>query len=91
MTAAAPAVNAKDLPDGRLSNPLAVFVVVPMTCRSDRLSSWRFGFTGDLREALLMKGEFDGVSFSPHAGLITRELDEVNDISHTMEVEGYDS
>lgn len=60
MTAAAPAVKARDLVEERASIEFAELAVVPITCRSDNPVSFRpyllaFAF-GDFR-----KGEFEGV------------------------------
>lgn len=76
MTAAAPAVYAKQRPVGRLSKALAELVVVPMTCRKDRLASTRLGLTGDRSGVFLKKGEGEGLSLmpGPSAGLIILEL-----------------
>lgn len=91
MTAAAPAVNAKHLAEGRISNALAEFVVVPMTCFSDRPSSCLFGLAGVLTDAFFENGELDGVSLDPQAGFIILEFEGVSDIARTREVEGGDS
>jgi hypothetical protein len=83
-TAAAPAVNANDVPELRLSKALGVFAVVPMTCFSASVTSERIFLIGDRSGVCLAKGELDGVSLRlpvPHAGLIIRELDGVSDIS----------
>lgn len=77
-------MNANEQLEGRLSNALAEFVVVPMTCLRARLASTRFGFVGE-RSGVFLKGEGDeGVSLMPpgppHAGLMSRELEGVSDM-----------
>jgi hypothetical protein len=93
ITAAAPAVYAKQRVEGRLSKALAELAVVPTTWRSARLASVRFGFTGERSGAFLKKGDGEGWSLMPcpSAGLIIRELDGVSDIASSktvVEVEG---
>ena len=87
MTAAAPAVKAKHRADGRISKALAEFVVVPMTCFSDRPSSCLFDLAGGLTDAFFVKGELDGVSLEPQVGFIILTFEGVSDISRTREVE----
>lgn len=89
MTAAAPAVKAKQLPLGSPSKELAEAAVVPMTWRSARAESLRLGLTGDFAEAPLGNGELEGVSLRAKAGLISLALETgVTDISsHSKEDE----
>jgi hypothetical protein len=83
MTAAAPAVYAKEWAEGRLSKALAEFAVVPTTWRSARLTSARAGLTGERSGACLKNGEGDGLSLmpAPRVGLIILELFGVSDIA----------
>jgi hypothetical protein len=83
MTAAAPAVYAKERPDGRLSKALALLAVVPTTWRSARLTSARGGLIGDRNGVFLKKGDGDGFSLipGPRVGLIILELFGVSDIA----------
>lgn len=60
ITAAAPAVYAKQRPDERLSKALGEFVVVPMTWRRARLASPRF--IGERVGVCLRKGDDVGVN-----------------------------
>jgi hypothetical protein len=87
ITAAAPAVYPKTFPDGRLSNALAEFVVVPMTWRSARLTSARPALMGE-RGVLLKNGDGEGFNLiAPMAGLIILGLEGVSDIASSETVE----
>jgi hypothetical protein len=89
MTAAAPAVNAKHLPEERLSKALAELVVLPMTCLSASVASARLVLTGERSGVVLRYGELDGVSFKlpPHAGLMILGWDGVSDIACAHDAE----
>jgi hypothetical protein len=80
ITAAAPAVYAKQHPEGRLSKALAEFAVVPTTWRSARLASVRLDLTGERKGAFLKYGDGEGLSFIC-AGPIILELSGVSDIA----------
>ena len=78
MTAAAPAVKAKQRPSGRLAKALAEPVVVPMTWRSASWASGRPGLAGERSGgAGRGNGAEAGVSLmAPQAGLMVRALDD---------------
>jgi hypothetical protein len=83
MTAAAPAVYAKEQPLGRLSKALAELAVVPTTCRNARLTSPRAGLIGERNGVVLKNGDGDGFSLipAPRVGDIILELFGVSDIA----------
>lgn len=87
MTAAAPAVKAKEGSEGKLSKALAVLVVFPRTCFKAKLISGRDGLIGDLAGEGFAYGELEGVSLSPQAGLIIRELTGVSAICDNADTE----
>lgn len=95
MTAAAPAVYAKQRAVARLSKAFAVLVVVPITVRRARLASARDILTGERGLVLmLVKGDGVGVSLMPAprvAASLIRTLDGVSDIAFSKSVEEKES
>jgi hypothetical protein len=82
MTAAAPAVNAKELVEERASIELAELAVVPITCLRDNPVSFfpdRLGFA----LGVFKKGELEGVTLRFHGVvlLLILELDGVSAIA----------
>lgn len=94
MTAAAPAVYAKQRAVVRLSKALAVLVVVPITVRRARVASARDILIGE-RELVLMLVKGDGVGVSlipaPRVASLIRALDGVSDIAFSKSVEEKES
>jgi hypothetical protein len=79
MTAAAPAVNAKEFVDERASMEFAELAVVPMTCLRDRPVSFLPTLL-DLAVGVLMKGEFEGVALRLQGVPLSRGFEGVSAI-----------
>ena len=85
MTAAAPAVNAKELVEERASIEFAELAVVPITCLRDRPVSFLPGLLG-FAFGVLRKGELEGVPLRFHGVVLVLilEFDGVSAIAIVM-------